>query len=63
VLFRSQILQKVVQLEVRTQDPLAETDRYLADTVKEVGTPRSAHRSRFAAVTRRLARRAIPKGG
>jgi post-segregation antitoxin (ccd killing protein) len=32
-------LQKAVQAELRRQDLLAETDRYLADLIAEVGAP------------------------
>jgi hypothetical protein len=59
----SELLQKAVQTEVRRQDLLAETDRYLADLVKEVGAPGPTHRARAAAVTRRLARRTVRKAG
>jgi len=59
----SELLQKAVQAELRRLDLLAETDRYLADLVKEVGTPSPAHRARAAAISRRLARRAVDKAG
>lgn len=59
----SELLQKAVQLEIRRQELLAETDRYLADLVKEVGTPGPAHRARAATVARRLARRPVRKAG
>lgn len=59
----SELLQKAVQTELRRQDLLAETDRYLADLVKEVGTPGPVHRARAAAVARRLVRRTVRKVG
>jgi len=59
----SELLQKAVQSELRRQDLLAETDRYLADLVKEVGAPGPAQRSRAGAVARRLARRPVRKTG
>jgi post-segregation antitoxin (ccd killing protein) len=59
----SELLQKAVQAELRRQDLLAETDRYLADLVAEVGEPSAAERERAGAVARRLAGRAIRKAG
>jgi post-segregation antitoxin (ccd killing protein) len=59
----SELLQKAVAAEIRRQDLLAETDRYLADLIQEVGTPNTAHRSRAATIARRLARRSTRKAG
>jgi post-segregation antitoxin (ccd killing protein) len=59
----SELLQKAVQSELRRQDLLAETDRYLADLAKEVGAPSPAQRSRAGAVARRLVRRPVRKTG
>jgi post-segregation antitoxin (ccd killing protein) len=59
----SELLQKAVEAEMRRQDLLAETDRYLVDLVAEVGTPSAAQRSRAGAKARRLARRSIRKAG
>ena len=53
----SELLQKAVRAELRRLGLLAETDRYLADLVAEVGPPAAAQRTRAAAVARRLARR------
>jgi post-segregation antitoxin (ccd killing protein) len=53
----SELLQKAVQAELRRQDLLAETDRYLGDLVAEVGAPSAA------AVARRLSRRVVRKAG
>jgi post-segregation antitoxin (ccd killing protein) len=59
----SELLQKAVQAELRRQDLLAETDRYLADLIAEVGAPSAAQRTRASAVARRLARRPVRKAG
>jgi hypothetical protein len=53
----SELLQKAVRAELRRLDLLAETDRYVADLVAEVGPPTTAQRTRAAAVAQRLARR------
>ena len=52
----SELLQKAVQAELRRQDLLAETDRYLGDLIAEVGAPSAAQRARAGAVARRLSR-------
>ena len=59
----SELLQKAVQAELRRQDLLAETDRYLADLVAEVGVPSAAQRARARALARRLSRRPVRKAG
>ena len=59
----SELLQKAVQAELRRQVLLAETDRYLAGLIAEVGAPSSAQRTRAGAVARRLAQRATRKAG
>ena len=59
----SELLQKAVQAELRRQDLIAETDRYLGDLIAEVGAPSAAQRARAAAVARRLSRRAVRKAG
>lgn len=53
----SELLQKAVRAELARQELLAETDRYVADLVAEVGPPDAAQRARAAAVTQRLVRR------
>ena len=53
----SELLQKAVRAELRRQELLAETDRYVADLVAEVGPPSTAQRTRASALARRLARR------
>ena len=59
----SELLQKAVRAELRRQDLLAETDRYVADLLEEVGPPTGAQRVRAEAVARRLARRPARKVG
>jgi post-segregation antitoxin (ccd killing protein) len=59
----SELLQKAVRAELRRQDLIAETDRYLGDLIAEVGAPSAAQRARAAAVARRLSRRALRKVG
>ena len=59
----SELLQKAVRAELRRQDLLAETDRYLADLIAEVGAPSAAQRTRAGAVARRLSRRPVRKAG
>ena len=59
----SELLQGAVQAELRRQDLLAETTRYVADLLADVGQPTVAHRARADAVARRLARRAVRKVG
>ena len=53
----SELLQKAVRAELRRLDLLAETDRYAADLVAEVGPPTASQRTRATAVAQRLARR------
>jgi post-segregation antitoxin (ccd killing protein) len=53
----SKLLQKAVSAELRRLDLLAETDRYVADLIAEVGAPSAAQRKRAATVARRLSRR------
>jgi hypothetical protein len=59
----SELLQKAVRAELRRQELLAETDRYVADLVAEVGPPTAAQRTRAAAVARRLARHPARQAG
>ena len=59
----SELLQNAVRAEVRRLDLLAETDRFVAALIKEVGTPTAKERERAAAVARRLERRATRKTG
>ena len=59
----SELLQKAVLAELRRQDLLAETDRYVAELVAEVGPPTEGERARAAAVVGRLARRPTRQAG
>ena len=59
----SELLQKAVEAELRRQDLLAETDRYLSDLIAEVGEPNAGQRARAAAVARRMAQRGGQKAG
>lgn len=59
----SELLQKAVQAELRRQDLLAETDRYVGDLIAEVGAPSAAQRARAGAAARRLSRRAVRQAG
>lgn len=53
----SELLQKAVRAELRRQELLAETDRYVADLVAEVGPPAEAERTRAATLAKRISRR------
>jgi len=59
----SELLQKAVRTELRRLELLAETDRYVADLVSEVGSPTAEQRTHAAAVARRLARRSTRQAG
>lgn len=51
----SELLQKAVRAEVRRQDLLAETDRYLAELLAEVGQPSAEELEEARLFTQRLA--------
>jgi hypothetical protein len=59
----SELLQNAVRAELRRLDLLAETDRYVADLIAEVGPPSEAEHARAAAVARRLAQRPTRQAG
>jgi hypothetical protein len=59
----SELLQKAVRAELRRQELLTETDRYVADLVAEVGPPVEAERTRAATVARRVAQRHTRQAG
>ena len=59
----SELLQNAVRAEVRRRDLLAETDRYTAAMVAEVGHPKAAERTRAKAIAQRIAKRAARKAG
>ena len=54
----SELLQKAVGAELRRLELLAETDRYLAELVADVGQPSVPRRKRAAEIAGRLAVRA-----
>jgi len=59
----SELLQEAVAAEVRRQDLLAETDRYVDELVVEVGAPSARERARAEAIARRLAQRVARVAG
>ena len=59
----SELLQRAVSAEVRRQDLLAETERYLKELVAEVGAPTAAQRKRAGNVVRRVTGRTTRKAG
>ena len=59
----SELLQKAVRAEVRRLDLLAETDRYIAKLIAEVGPPTAQDRERAVSVARRLERRPTRRAG
>jgi len=59
----SELLQKAVRAELRRLDLLAETDRYVADLVSEVGQPTETQLARAKAVARRISSRGRRKAG
>lgn len=54
----SELLQEAVRAELRRQDLLAETDRYLEDLVAEVGEPDPDELARAESIARRISQRA-----
>jgi len=59
----SEILQEALRAELRRQDLLAETARYLEELVAEVGEPTPAQRARAQVAVRRVTRRRASKAG
>jgi hypothetical protein len=59
----SALLQKALRAEVRRQDLLAETDRYLTDLAADVGLPTAGQRARARILVQRFARGASRKVG
>jgi hypothetical protein len=59
----SELLQKAVRAELRRLDLIAETDRYLAELVSEVGQPTERELAGAKAVARRISSRARRKAG
>jgi post-segregation antitoxin (ccd killing protein) len=54
----SELLQNAVRAELRRLDLLAESDKYLAELVSQVGRPNAGDRSRASLLAGRIARRA-----
>lgn len=50
----SQLLQNAVKAELRKQDLLAETDRYLKDLVAELGEPSERERTQARKIADRI---------
>jgi post-segregation antitoxin (ccd killing protein) len=59
----SELLQKAVRAELRRQELLAETDRYVEHLIAEVGPPAAEEREQAAAFARRIARRPARQAG
>lgn len=59
----SELLQQAVRAELRRQDLLAETDKYLESLVAQVGRPTAAESARASTLASRIARRATRKAG
>ena len=59
----SELLQNAVRAEIRRQDLLAETDRYVGTLTAEVGEPSTAERTRARTVAGRIAKRTHRKVG
>lgn len=57
----SELLQEAVRAELRRQGLLAETDRYLAELVAEVGEPTDDQVARAEAVARRIRERRVKR--
>jgi post-segregation antitoxin (ccd killing protein) len=53
----SDLLQKAVRAELRRQELLQETDRYLGELMANVGQPGAAAAARAEALSRRIRRR------
>jgi post-segregation antitoxin (ccd killing protein) len=59
----SELLQRAVRAELRRQDLLAESDRYVADLVAQVGQPSAREHALAKAVAGRIAGRGRRKAG
>jgi post-segregation antitoxin (ccd killing protein) len=53
----SELLQEAVRAEVRRQELLAESDKYIADLIAQVGKPSARQRANAAAVVKKIAAR------
>jgi post-segregation antitoxin (ccd killing protein) len=54
----SDLLQKAVRAELRREELLEETDRYLADLIASVGKPTAAATAKAESISRRIRQRA-----
>ena len=54
----SELLQRAVRAEIRRLDLLAESNRYVADLVSQVGRPAPGERAKAKAVAERIAKHA-----
>ena len=59
----SEILQKALKAELRRRELLTETDRYLAELIREIGPPSDAELARAEAAVRRMTQRRGRKAG
>lgn len=57
----SELLQEAVRAELRRQGLLAETDRYLAELLAEVGEPTDDQAARAESVARRIRARRVKR--
>lgn len=57
----SELLQEAVRAELRRQGLLAETDRYLAELLADVGEPSDDQVARAQAVARRIRERRVKR--
>ena len=57
----SVLLQNAVRAEVRRQDLLLETDKYITELSTQVGSPTARHRARARAVVEQVVGRARPE--
>jgi hypothetical protein len=53
----SDLLQKAVRAELRREELLEETERYLADLIASVGKPKAAAVAKAESLSRRIQRR------
>lgn len=59
----SELLQNAVRAELKRQDLLAETDKYVTSLVDEIGRPTTVERNRAEALANRVARRTTRRAG
>jgi hypothetical protein len=59
----SELLQKAVRAELRRLELLAESDRYVAGLISEVGRPSPREQARAKGIAGRIAKRTTRKAG